>query len=89
MTDTFDVIIVGAGFAGLHALHSLREAGHRVVVLEAADGVGRIVVLEPLPGARCDVVSMDYSSHVLSEDLYRDWSWSQRYAQATGNRALP
>jgi cyclohexanone monooxygenase len=79
-TPDFDVIVVGAGFAGLNALHSLRGAGYRVVVLDAADGVGGTWYWNRYPGARCDVVSIDYS-YTFSDELYRDWSWSERYAQ--------
>jgi monoamine oxidase len=35
-----DVVIVGAGMAGLTAAHLLRNAGHRVRILEASDHVG-------------------------------------------------
>jgi monoamine oxidase len=35
-----DVIIVGAGMAGLTAAYLLRNAGHRVRILEASDDVG-------------------------------------------------
>ncbi|WP_374036577.1 NAD(P)-binding protein [Brevundimonas staleyi] len=35
-----DVLIVGAGFAGLRALHTFREQGFRVRVLEASDEIG-------------------------------------------------
>ena len=35
-----DVIVIGAGFAGVAAARDLTEAGHRVVVLEARDRIG-------------------------------------------------
>jgi cyclohexanone monooxygenase len=76
----FDVLVVGAGFAGLNALHSLRGSGVRVVVVDAADGVGGTWYWNRYPGARCDVVSIDYS-YTFSEEVYRAWSWSERYAQ--------
>ncbi|MEV6872117.1 FAD-dependent oxidoreductase [Amycolatopsis sp. NPDC051128] len=40
MTAEEDVIVVGAGVAGLAAAHALRLAGRSVRVLEAADAVG-------------------------------------------------
>ena len=75
-----DVIVVGAGFAGLNALHSLRQAGLRALVLDAADGVGGTWFWNRYPGSRCDVVSIDYS-YTFSEELYGEWTWSERYAQ--------
>ena len=35
-----DVVVVGAGFAGLYALHRLRALGFSTVVIEGADDVG-------------------------------------------------
>jgi cation diffusion facilitator CzcD-associated flavoprotein CzcO len=39
--NDFDAVIVGAGFAGLYALHKLRdEMGLSARVFEAGDGIG-------------------------------------------------
>lgn len=46
-----DVLVLGAGLAGLHAAHLLEQAGLRVRVLEAAQRVGgRVHTLDDLPG---------------------------------------
>ena len=36
----FDVVVIGAGLAGLGAAHALREAGRRTIVLEASARIG-------------------------------------------------
>jgi cyclohexanone monooxygenase len=74
-----DAVIVGAGFAGLYALHKLRGLGLRVRVFEAAGGVGGTWYWNRYPGARCDIVSMEYS-YQFSEELQQDWNWTERYA---------
>ena len=78
--EDFDAIIVGAGFGGLYALHRLREAGYRVRVYEAADGVGGTWYWNRYPGARCDAESLAYSLS-LSVELDQDWEWTERYAR--------
>ena len=57
----YDVIVVGAGLAGLYARHKLRGLGYSVKVFEAGDGVGGTWFWNRYPGARCDVESMEYS----------------------------
>jgi len=77
----FDAIIVGAGFAGLYMLHSLRTMGLSVRVYEQGGGVGGTWYWNRYPGARCDSESVYYmfSDH-LSEEILGEWNWSERYA---------
>ena len=75
----YDMLIVGAGFAGLYQLYRAREMGLSVRVLEAGDGVGGTWFWNRYPGARCDVESLDYS-YSFSPELEQEWKWSERYA---------
>jgi cyclohexanone monooxygenase len=74
-----DLVIVGAGFAGLYMLYRARRMGLDTVVLEAGDGVGGTWYWNRYPGARCDVESMEYS-YDFDEALQQEWEWSERYA---------
>ena len=53
-----DVLVVGAGFAGLYAIHRLRKLGLTVACCEAAPDVGGVWYWNRYPGARCDVESL-------------------------------
>ena len=44
----YDVIIVGAGFAGIYQLHRLRQLGMSVLALEAGSDVGGTLPGRPL-----------------------------------------
>ncbi len=74
-----DVLIVGAGFAGLYALHKLRGLSLQVQVLEAAPSVGGTWYANRYPGARVDIQSLEYSFS-FDEALQQEWRWSERYA---------
>lgn len=52
--EPYDVIVIGAGFAGLVAARDLIEAGHSVVALEARDRAGGRTYTSTFPGT--DVV---------------------------------
>ena len=76
--SAYDVVIVGAGFAGMYMLHKTRELGLSARVYEAGDGVGGTWYWNRYPGARCDVESMDYS-YSFSPELEQVWQWTERY----------
>jgi cation diffusion facilitator CzcD-associated flavoprotein CzcO len=77
----FDVVVVGAGFAGLYALHRLRDVlGLSVQLFEEAGGVGGTWYLNRYPGARCDSESYVYC-YSFSKELCQEWDWSGRDPQ--------
>lgn len=74
-----DAVVVGAGFAGLYAIHRLRAAGRSVRCFELAEDVGGVWHFNRYPGARCDVESLQYS-YSFSSELEQDWVWTERFA---------
>ena len=78
-TPNCDVVVVGAGFAGIYMLHRVRHLGLTVRAFERADDVGGVWYWNRYPGARCDVESMQYSFS-FSDQLQQDWHWGERYA---------
>jgi cyclohexanone monooxygenase len=54
-----DVVVVGAGFAGMYMLQRLRGLGFTAKAYEAAADVGGTWYWNRYPGARCDIVSID------------------------------
>src|SRR5579864_6016252 len=77
--QAFDALIVGAGFSGIYMLHRLRALGLAVRLVEAGPSVGGTWYWNRYPGARVDVRSTTYS-YSFSDELEREWRWSERYA---------
>ncbi len=71
-----DVVVVGAGFAGMYALHKFRQLGLTTCVLEAGNDVGGTWYWNRYPGARCDVPSVEYS-YSFSKELEQEWNWTE------------
>jgi monoamine oxidase len=57
-TASADVVVVGAGLAGLTAARRIVQAGRSAIVLEARDRVGGRVLGEPIPGAYAELGGM-------------------------------
>ncbi|MEJ1968521.1 MAG: NAD(P)/FAD-dependent oxidoreductase [Rhizomicrobium sp.] len=75
-----DAVVVGAGFAGLYAVHKLTTLGFTVAGFEKGDDVGGVWYWNRYPGARCDCESY-YYSYSFSPELEQEWSWSLRYSE--------
>lgn len=74
-----DVIVVGAGFAGMYATYKFREMGKNVVAIEAGGDVGGVWYWNRYPGARCDLMAVDYS-YGFSPEIEQEWTWSEQFA---------
>ena len=75
--ETWDVLVIGAGFNGVYQLHRLRQLGFKVRVLEAGGELGGIWYWNCYPGARVDSHVPNYEFSL--EELWRDWNWTERF----------
>jgi len=75
----YDVIIVGAGIAGLYQLYQLRKMGLKVRVFESGTDVGGTWYWNRYPGARFDSESYSYG-YSFSKELLNEWDWSEHFA---------
>jgi len=74
-----DMVVVGAGFAGLYMVHKALKEGLSVQCFEAGDGVGGTWYWNRYPGARVDIECVEYS-YSFSKELEQEWEWTERYA---------
>jgi cation diffusion facilitator CzcD-associated flavoprotein CzcO len=72
----FDVVVVGAGFAGLYATYVLREHGFSLRVYEKGDGIGGTWFWNRYPGARVDIQSCEYMFTKFA-DVEQEWDWTE------------
>jgi len=70
-----EVAIVGAGFAGLAAAMTLRDAGHEIAVFERAGWIGGTWRDNTYPGVACDV-----PSHLYGFARHPEPEWSAEFA---------
>lgn len=73
-----DVLVIGAGFAGLCALHQLSTRGFSVHAVDSAAEIGGVWFANQYPGARCDVESVDYC-YSFDASIIQEWQWTERY----------
>lgn len=72
-----DVLIVGAGFSGLHVLQKLRKEGFQVKIYEAGSGLGGTWYWNCYPGARVD---SDFTFYQYTQDdIWKDFEWTERF----------
>ncbi|KAL4998442.1 hypothetical protein BDV10DRAFT_194380 [Aspergillus recurvatus] len=72
-----DALIVGAGFAGIFMLKSLRDRGLRTVIFEAGNDTGGTWRWNCYPGAAVDSEVPEYE--FSWPEVYETWNWKSNY----------
>lgn len=80
MATTFDAIIVGAGFGGIHQLFSLVRLGLNVKLIDKAGDVGGTWYWNRYPGAMSDTEAFAYRYSWDKNDLL-EYPWTERYVK--------
>ncbi|KAH6683863.1 hypothetical protein B0J14DRAFT_389 [Halenospora varia] len=71
------VLIIGAGFGGVYALHKFRQLGLEVKLVEAGSGFGGVWHWNRYPGARVD---SEFPFYQLSiPEVYKTFDFSERF----------
>jgi cation diffusion facilitator CzcD-associated flavoprotein CzcO len=78
-TKPLDAVVIGAGFGGMCMVHRLRSMGLAVRGIETGADVGGVWYWNRYPGARCDLMSIDYS-YSFSDEIQQEWTWSEQFA---------
>ncbi len=78
-TRRLDAVVVGAGFGGMCMVHRLRQMELSVVGIEAGGDVGGVWYWNRYPGARCDLMCIDYS-YGFSHEIEQEWTWPEQFA---------
>ena len=77
--EQYDVVIIGAGVAGLYQLYRIRQLGLSVRVFDDGGGVGGTWYWNRYPGCRFDSESYTYG-YSWSEELLQEWDWKEHFS---------
>ncbi|KAJ5165281.1 uncharacterized protein N7500_007111 [Penicillium coprophilum] len=72
-----DALVVGAGFAGIFMLKTLRDRGLKTVIFEAGNETGGTWRWNCYPGAGVDSEVPEYE--FSWPEVYNTWNWSSNY----------
>ncbi|KAL9113244.1 MAG: hypothetical protein Q9227_002579 [Pyrenula ochraceoflavens] len=80
---SYDVVIVGTGFAGVYLIHKLRKLKFSVIAIDASSTLGGVWCQNTYPGCRVDIDVPAYSlaiDELLNTPESEDgWVWSERF----------
>ncbi|PPJ25584.1 flavin-containing monooxygenase [Nocardia nova] len=74
-----DAVVIGAGFAGLRTIHTLRKLELSMQVFEAGDDVGGTWYWNRYPGARTDTESWAYCFS-FDREIWEGWDFRERFS---------
>ena len=80
----YEVIIIGAGVAGIYQIKRLTDLGVKATVLDSAGGVGGTWYWNRYPGARFDSESYTYG-YSFSREVLDEWHWKERFSSQPEN----
>ncbi len=78
MTD-YEVVIIGAGVAGIYQIKRLTDLGVNAVVLDGNEDLGGTWFKNRYPGARFDSESFTYG-YSFSKELLEEWHWTEQFS---------
>ena len=79
-----EVIVIGAGVAGIYQIKLLADLGVDATVLDAAGDLGGTWYRNRYPGARFDSESYTYG-YSFSKELLNEWHWKERFSSQPEN----
>ena len=79
-----DVVVIGAGVAGIYQIKRLKDLGMRAIVLEANPDLGGTWYHNRYPGARFDSESYTYG-YSFSQELLDEWHWTEQFSPQPEN----
>ena len=80
----YDVIIIGAGVAGIYQIKRLADLGVKATVLDAGGDLGGTWYNNRYPGSRFDSESYTYG-YSFSKELLNEWHWKERFSDQSEN----
>ena len=80
----YDVIIIGAGVAGIYQIKRLADLGMKATVLDAGGDLGGTWYNNRYPGSRFDSESYTYG-YSFSKELLNEWHWKERFSDQSEN----
>jgi cation diffusion facilitator CzcD-associated flavoprotein CzcO len=80
----YEVIVVGAGVAGIYQIKRLVDLGIEATVLDSAGDLGGTWYWNRYPGCRFDSESYTYGFS-FSRELLEEWHWKERFSSQPEN----